>query len=190
VETATPEYYGSGWDRVPASDVMWSKAVPEWDLYFWIVNMPGVPDGKYSWQQAKPPFLRFHKGLSWTQMLTGSRSLEMDHGVTPDSTPDEIAALGQRLAAAAVASRAAFWQDWIAKKDELHVVRISHEHYVNRGHAPSRYNGFGGSRFRIRFHDGRRVETHDLWHQGTIPPALREELPDNAEFAKDDEAWP
>jgi hypothetical protein len=44
--------------------------------------------------------------------------------------------------------------------------------------------GFGGARFKIRFHDGRRVETRNLWSYGEIPGEYREALPDNAVFAK------
>jgi hypothetical protein len=43
--------------------------------------------------------------------------------------------------------------------------------------------GFGGRRFDIEFFDGRRVTTHDLWSQGTIPPKHRKRYPDNARFA-------
>ncbi|CAO0836086.1 putative protein OS=Streptomyces microflavus OX=1919 GN=Smic_80960 PE=4 SV=1 [Streptomyces microflavus] len=43
--------------------------------------------------------------------------------------------------------------------------------------------GFGGRRFDIEFFDGRRVTTHDLWSQGTIPPKHRERYQDNARFA-------
>jgi hypothetical protein len=42
--------------------------------------------------------------------------------------------------------------------------------------------GFSGSKWLIRFHDGREVVTHNLWHQGEIPSAWREALPNNAEF--------
>jgi len=42
--------------------------------------------------------------------------------------------------------------------------------------------GSGGSLFRIRFTDGRRVETRNLWHQGPVPAKYLDELPDNAEF--------
>lgn len=42
--------------------------------------------------------------------------------------------------------------------------------------------GFGGRRFRIRFNDGRRVTTHNLWFWGEIPADYRAALPDNAVF--------
>ena len=47
---------------------------------------------------------------------------------------------------------------------------------------PGPYNGFGGHRWIIEFFDGRRVETCDLWHQGTIPKHLYDKLPVNAKL--------
>lgn len=47
---------------------------------------------------------------------------------------------------------------------------------------PTGGKGFGGRRFVIRFHDGRVVETRNLWMIGIIPDEYREALPDNAVF--------
>jgi len=47
---------------------------------------------------------------------------------------------------------------------------------------PTGGKGFGGRRFIIRFHDGRVVETRNLWMIGIIPDEYREALPDNAVF--------
>lgn len=44
--------------------------------------------------------------------------------------------------------------------------------------------GFGGARFDILFHDGRSTTTHNLWHQGEIPPYWRGKFSDNAVFLK------
>lgn len=44
------------------------------------------------------------------------------------------------------------------------------------------WKGFGGRKFRIRFFDGRVLETTNLWHNGKVPPHFRDELQDNAEF--------
>lgn len=57
---------------------------------------------------------------------------------------------------------------------------------------PPRWNecshlGFGGSRWDIRWNDGRTVTTHNLWHGGAIPEYYRMRLPqlrDNATFVK------
>lgn len=44
--------------------------------------------------------------------------------------------------------------------------------------------GFGGRRFDIEWFDGRKVTTHNLWHQGTVPERFRDLIPDNARFAR------
>lgn len=43
-------------------------------------------------------------------------------------------------------------------------------------------SGFGGSKFKVRFHDGREVVSRNLWCQGDVPERFRERLPDNAVF--------
>lgn len=66
------------------------------------------------------------------------------------------------------------------------VVRVNANHYViqpERGDTPLHCLGFSGQRFVIEFHDGRRVESTNLWHQGEIPERFRDRLPDNASFA-------
>lgn len=58
-------------------------------------------------------------------------------------------------------------------------------HYQDGGRkSKSNHNGFGGTKFRIKFADGRTLETCDLWHQGTIPERLYHLFPVNAEFVK------
>lgn len=52
------------------------------------------------------------------------------------------------------------------------------------GSAADDPKGFGGSRWLIRFHDGRIVTTDSLWHLGGIPTEWREQLPDNAELGE------
>ncbi|MFB8071104.1 hypothetical protein [Streptomyces californicus] len=64
--------------------------------------------------------------------------------------------------------------------DESRRVVVDGQHYSI---GPGASGGFGGRRFDIEFFDGRRVTTHDLWSQGTIPPKHRERYPDNARFA-------
>lgn len=65
------------------------------------------------------------------------------------------------------------------------VIVAGHHYMVGKGGG----GGFGGRRFEIRFHDGRTVVTNDLWYQGRIPPAWQEQLPDNAEFVGDAQAF-
>ena len=50
---------------------------------------------------------------------------------------------------------------------------------------PAHCRGFGGSRFDIRFKDGRQVVSTNLWDRGTIPLNWRGVLPDNAIFSKE-----
>lgn len=84
-----------------------------------------------------------------------------------------------------------FWRDRIAADrgvDKDRFVVVNGRHYtIGDEPTPTQKRigvglGFGGSEFRILFNDGRRVTTHNLWHQGTIPERWRSELPDNAVF--------
>lgn len=76
-----------------------------------------------------------------------------------------------------------FWRRLYAKKDDPKTVRVKGVHYqIGEGRGPAEFRGHGGSRFKIRFHDGREAETTDLWCQGNIAPPWKDRLPDNAEF--------
>lgn len=44
------------------------------------------------------------------------------------------------------------------------------------------FRGFNGARWQVRFHDGREVETNDLYGPGVIPAAFRELFAVNAEL--------
>ncbi|MEV0556320.1 hypothetical protein AB0I27_23060 [Streptomyces sp. NPDC050597] len=66
-------------------------------------------------------------------------------------------------------------------------VVVAGEHYVlgdDKPDYPKAFKGFGGRRFAIEFLDGRRIVTHDLWHQGVVPPKWRERYPNNARFVQ------
>lgn len=83
-----------------------------------------------------------------------------------------------------------FWRPKIkaAKNNDQYAVRVDGVHYYI--HPDSKggnraFSGFGGSRFDIRFHDGRLVTTHNLWCQGDIPERFRDVLPDNAIFIQE-----
>ena len=80
------------------------------------------------------------------------------------------------------------WLAMVRFKDDPATVRVMGKHYMDGGNtsSPSRMNGFGGSVFRVKFHDGRCLETNNLWHQGTIPDHFKERLPDNAIFVWDE----
>lgn len=72
-------------------------------------------------------------------------------------------------------------------KDDAETVRVNGKHYMDGGSTEltSSRNGFGGSLFRVKFHDGRYLETNNMWHQGTIPDHFKERLPDNAVFVRE-----
>ncbi len=81
------------------------------------------------------------------------------------------------------------WTDLIKVKNESRVARIDGSHYMIEPDKPKDkpgfLKGFGGTRFEIKFFDGRQMVTHNLWHQGLIPQHFRERLPDNAEFVRE-----
>jgi hypothetical protein len=92
-----------------------------------------------------------------------------------------------------------FWQekvDWSndpAERDRC--VRVNGNHY-HIGEEPTEEErrasggvgiGYGGTKIRIRFNDGRVVETRNLWHQGNIPERFKGRLPDNASFIQPEE---
>ncbi|MBU1387812.1 MAG: hypothetical protein KKE62_06345 [Proteobacteria bacterium] len=77
-----------------------------------------------------------------------------------------------------------FWMEKIemSAEDENRRVIVNGQHYRIGNDDAGIYRGFGGRKFNILFHDGRVIETNNLWHQGTIPNRFREMLPDNAIF--------
>lgn len=75
------------------------------------------------------------------------------------------------------------WYTLSLKAGDPNSVRIDGSHYqIGTETGPMDYRGFAGRRFKIRFHDGREVETTNLWHQGKMTPPWKNRLPDNAEF--------
>jgi hypothetical protein len=79
-----------------------------------------------------------------------------------------------------------FWNGFIPIKGWSNIVRIDGEHYVIESDNPNSYfKGFGGRKFIIEFFDGRKITTHNLWHQGTIPESHKAILPNNAKFVKE-----
>lgn len=86
-----------------------------------------------------------------------------------------------------------FWDEKVALADgprKLDVVRVNGTHYLigDENADPRGFRGFGGTRFYIRFNDGRLVQSTNLWCQGEIPKAYRDRLPDNAAFLRE-EQW-
>lgn len=77
-----------------------------------------------------------------------------------------------------------FWHEKIGIKDRPEVARIEGTHYYIGGESERGFRGFSGHRFRIRFNDGREVESTNLWCQGKIPERFAERLPNNAVFVQ------
>ena len=81
-----------------------------------------------------------------------------------------------------------FWREKEEIKDEPRIARIDGVHFSvgeECPDAPAFCKGHGGSKFAIKFFDGRHVESRNLWCQGSIPHTWRERLPNNAEFVYD-----
>lgn len=79
-----------------------------------------------------------------------------------------------------------FWHEKLAPhiRDSERTVRTPDGKHYSIGDKKDRgtMRGFGGRSFYVRFNDGRLEKTNNMWHQGTIPPEFREELPSNAEL--------
>lgn len=76
-----------------------------------------------------------------------------------------------------------FWLD-VIEKVEYSAVIDGHAIYFGNltEKSPNHCRGCGGTRFVVKFHDGRIVETVDLWHRGAVPDRWRGQLPDDAVF--------
>jgi hypothetical protein len=81
-----------------------------------------------------------------------------------------------------------FWVDRLnrfAENPSIYAI-VEHTFYTIRAEpsidTDKSFLGHGGYEFRIKFHDGRKVVTHNLWNGGTIPENFRAALPDNAVF--------
>lgn len=63
------------------------------------------------------------------------------------------------------------------------IINGAHHTAEDRLKPPSPFHGCGGAIFRFQAltqFGGRQIECNDVWHQGTIPPEWRSDLPDNA----------
>lgn len=73
-------------------------------------------------------------------------------------------------------------------------ARIDGNHYViGKEDNKAGFRGFAGHKFVIEFisgpHQGKIIETTNLWHQGKIPEEYRELLPDNARWHDKQRHW-
>ena len=75
-----------------------------------------------------------------------------------------------------------FWAGKIKDVNNPKSVRIDKWHYFIGDESKGGFRGFDGKRFKIRFNNGKEVETTNLWCQGEIPKRFRERLLDNAIF--------
>ena len=83
---------------------------------------------------------------------------------------------------------AKYWLERVMNKDSKTQVVIDNTVYqIDREDSSSCFRGFDGRTFYIKFNDGRIVKTTNLWHNGTVPEAFRELLPDNAQWSNNDE---
>ena len=77
-----------------------------------------------------------------------------------------------------------FWLEKLKIKDDPDTVRVNGTHYIIGQDNRIGFQGFGGAEFRIKFHDGRYIVSHNLWCQGDIPERFKDRLPDNAVFVE------
>ncbi len=82
-----------------------------------------------------------------------------------------------------------FWKSKVEIKDNPNVARINGVHYFigdENEKGTNSFRGFDGKKFKIKFNDGREVETTNLWYNGKIPKEYEKDLPDNAIFIEED----
>jgi len=75
-----------------------------------------------------------------------------------------------------------FWTGYVRMRDDPTIFRCKGSHYKTAPENERGFRGYGGAKWKIITHDGREIITTNLWHQGTIPPHFREELPDNCQL--------
>ena len=76
------------------------------------------------------------------------------------------------------------WARLLELADDPKTVRAKGHHY-RIGPEGEPFSGFAGTKFVVKFYDGRVVTTTNLWHQGEIPERFRGRMLDNAVFEKD-----
>lgn len=90
---------------------------------------------------------------------------------------------GDLLAAQKLCLACYHWEDLIQRYSADERIVVEGKHYIaGKENGPTSFRGFGGRHFTIEFFDGRKLETTNLWHQGTIPEHYRGRLPDNAKW--------
>ena len=74
--------------------------------------------------------------------------------------------------------KCSFWEDKVIHSPSNRAIIDGHHYVASSGNG----GGMGGRKFKIKFNDGREIETTNLWSQGDIPKHFRDRLPDDAEF--------
>jgi len=139
------------------------------------------------------------QGGIWTSLTCGYSSLD-ELIVKADIQPNPCSICGRiysaryikevraQLLAENICHSCHFWNGYVRIKNDPAIARIRGKHYKvvkeTGPDYPASCKGYGGSRFIIRWNDGREITTTNLWHQGEIPDHFRAELPDNAIFVR------
>lgn len=156
-------------DRIKSAlSIVKEYSAPEWELEGYLYVPSG--DSPYMIARDTPAPLILHE--------------ESDGGSSEQGVIDEKEA--DQEWADLVERRRKFWQEWIDLKDDPKAVRVGGNHYwIGDAHISSPINGYSGRWFTVEFiATNRKVRTCDLWHQGKIPPGLKDTLPDNAIFVE------
>lgn len=74
-----------------------------------------------------------------------------------------------------------YWLDRVKRKDCREQLVINHIVY-QIGNETDTFKGYDGARWYILYNNGVLRTTTNLWHNGTLPEAMWELLPDNAKF--------
>ena len=149
----------------------------------------GIRHGTYE-ELRRLPYTQMGRGWATEEELRREEHVITCHACGQEAGTNYTS--GEHLRKTRVCFNCDFWLEkvrWQEQPDGEHQpVRVDGKHYCYDPRRPftsgdSRYNGFGGHRWTIRFtDDGRQIVTNDLWHQGTIPEHFRARLPDNVVF--------
>lgn len=102
-----------------------------------------------------------------------------------DPDPHQCTTDRERRLAEQVCGTCDFWRMRLRYHGEPkpnHVVTDGWVCYsIGDGRGSASCRGFGGAKFTVRFHDGRTVETEDLWYGGIVPERFRDRFTPNAQ---------
>ena len=81
-----------------------------------------------------------------------------------------------------------FWESVhaeVQRKGTKKIIVEGSAYHISKDTPGDYFKGHGGRRFVIRYlATGEEVVSHNLWHDGDVPPNFKEKLPDTAEFVK------